>query len=592
MGYKLQGMAKSSTAYIFLLLISFGWICSQAQSPSLSRLKELCYTDFDAAITLADSVIDLKSFNELEKAEALKYKGIAYYFKGSYDKANEAYYTALSRFEDLNSAEGQARVLNELGTLQKRMQKLEEAEKSFLKAQDLAKQGNDSLSLASAYNNLGLIYSGKEQWDKAISLFRKSSKIKKQLKLWNDLSYDLNNLSYAYLAKKDFASAIELMEQSLALRREAGNKRALAISVNNLGEIQLQAGNTELARKLFEEALEKSREISFADLETHVLKMLSETEEKEGNQSKALAYFKEYHQLNDSLLNLAKTKQVEEIETRYETQKKDQEIEILNKDNALKASTIRQNYSLIASLCLLILLLGSLFYLWRQRSQAQAENALQMAKVAAQKEQIKAVFQSQEKERQRIASEVHDGLGQLTAALKLQLQKWKEPLESNDKVQAESTVEELRNEIKNLSHQLLPNSLLHSGLEAALEKWTERLNQTGKIHIHLSCHELPELDKQVELHLYRITQEWVSNILSYNEAKNIYLQLVQHPDALVLTIEDDGFGFDPEHFTKGSGNGYQTLLSRLEIIQGHFHLDSQPGGRGSHFELNLPNKNN
>lgn len=581
-------MAKSKAAYIFLVLISFGWICSQAQSPSLSRLKELCYTDFEAAINLSDSMLNLGSFDEHEQAEALKYKGIAYYFKGSYDKAIEAYYTALSRFEDLNSVEGQARVLNELGTLQKRMKKLEEAEQSFLKAQDLAKQGNDSLSLASAYNNLGLIYSGREQWDEAISLFRKSSKIKKQLKLWNDLSYDLNNLSYAYLAKKDFASAIELMEQSLALRKEAGNKRAIAISTNNLGEIHLEAGNLRLARTYFKQALEKSREISFADLEAHVLKMLSETEEKEGNQNMALAYFKKYHQLNDSLLNLAKTKQVEEIETRYETQKKDQEIEILNKDNALKASTIRQNYSLIASLCLLILLLGSLFYLWRQRSQAQAENALQMAKVAAQKEQIKAVFQSQEKERQRIASEVHDGLGQLTAALKLQLQKWKEP----DKVHAEGTVEELRNEIKNLSHQLLPNSLLHSGLEAALEKWTERLNQTGKISIHLSCHELPELDKQVELHLYRITQEWVSNVLSYNEAKNIYLQLVQHPDALVLTIEDDGFGFDPEHFTQGSGNGYQTLLSRLEIIQGHFHLDSQPGGRGSHFELNLPIKKN
>lgn len=565
----------------FLLIPFLSW--SQIDS-ALLRIKDLCYKDFETAIELADSLIDLANCTESDIAEAMLYKGIAQYFLGNHDGAAEVYYQTLRKYEGLNNPQGQARVLNELGTLHKKLGNFEDAEIFFKKAGEFAIQANDSLGLASSFNNLGLIYSAKEEWNKAIALFNKSSEIKRNLKLWNDLSYDLNNLAYAYLAKKNYPKAIDLMSQSLAFRRQANNKRAIAISINNLGEIYLEANSPEKALYYFNQADSLSTAIGFTDLLAHVLNMRSKTKEKLGDFNGALTDFKEYKVIADSLFSLSKAKKTNELEAKYATEKKDKEIALLNNENALKESTIKQNYGLITLLILLIIVLLLSLYAYKQNTAKK----IQQSKLQAKKNQIVAVFNSQESERKRIASEVHDGLGQLVTAFKLQLLKWGTPDSEEQKQLANKTLEELRSEIKNLSHLLLPNTLQNQGLEAALDKWVYRLNTSDKIRLNLNCFDLPKnISQQIQLHLYRIAQEWISNIINYNEAKNIFIQIVGHENEIIMTIEDDGFGFKPEIFTKGYGNGYQTLMSRLEIIKGHFNLDSAEGKQGSHFEITL-----
>ncbi|MGB0167296.1 MAG: sensor histidine kinase, partial [Luteibaculum sp.] len=96
------------------------------------------------------------------------------------------------------------------------------------------------------------------------------------------------------------------------------------------------------------------------------------------------------------------------------------------------------------------------------------------------------------------------------------------------------------------------------------------------------------LTKEQALHIYRIMQEWISNILRYNSAKEIFLQIIEHEDEISLLIEDDGHGFNTDEFTKGQGNGYRTISSRLDILNANMHIDSNPKNRGSHFEVNIP----
>jgi len=192
-----------------------------------------------------------------------------------------------------------------------------------------------------------------------------------------------------------------------------------------------------------------------------------------------------------------------------------------------------------------------------------------------------ALIEGQENERMRVSQELHDGLGQLFTAIKLNLQHLKSGLgnyevidEMNERVNVlEENIGVAIAEVKNISCNLMPDVLWQFGLKPAIQDLVEKWNSTIDFTISLELVDMdirfsPELEKA----LFRMCQELVNNSIRHGNPSNVYVQLINHGDSIVLMVEDDGIGFDPNNTTKGLG--IRNIWSRAEVFEGRVEIDS------------------
>lgn len=209
-----------------------------------------------------------------------------------------------------------------------------------------------------------------------------------------------------------------------------------------------------------------------------------------------------------------------------------------------------------------------------------------------QKLMMEAVIKSQEDERKRYSADLHDGLGQMITALGLKI----DSIESTNTNERKSLLDHSRSllsdmydELKNICFNLMPHTLITSGVSEALKEMTPRLGLGDKIKVHLHFFGMENrLSQAQEISIYRITQEWLNNVIKYSSAKRVDINLTRDEDELTLMIEDDGDGFDEALLVNGSGNGWKNIHSRADLIQGEISLDTMPGRRGTTFILNVP----
>jgi two-component system, NarL family, sensor kinase len=144
-------------------------------------------------------------------------------------------------------------------------------------------------------------------------------------------------------------------------------------------------------------------------------------------------------------------------------------------------------------------------------------------------------------------------------------------------------------EIRNIAFNLMPQALMKDGLEPALQQFAGRINRAGGPQVSVQAFDVVEkMTTEIKIALYRICQEWVNNVLKYSGSTTISIQLVQHPDELVITIEDNGKGFDKHLLTQSQGNGWKNINSRLALIKGNIEIDSQPNRGGTTVVVSVP----
>ena len=193
------------------------------------------------------------------------------------------------------------------------------------------------------------------------------------------------------------------------------------------------------------------------------------------------------------------------------------------------------------------------------------------------------LYNSEEKERRRIASELHDGLGQKLTAAKLALgaiQNSKVLEGDLSTVLSESIniIEESMREVREISHNITPSVLSDYGLSAALSKICDRLGdyQKSEVEFNLSGEEFV-LGTEVQTTLYRVGQEAINNASKYAQASKIIVNLSFDGDEVSLTVIDDGVGFDPQAVAKRGGTGIGNMKERCRLIKAYFELMTQPG---------------
>ncbi len=197
-----------------------------------------------------------------------------------------------------------------------------------------------------------------------------------------------------------------------------------------------------------------------------------------------------------------------------------------------------------------------------------------------QKELIRAFVKGGERERNRISSELHDHIGSQLALIKLKLQKG-----NLDKENLSEEISRVCDDVRDLSHQLIPHEMQVAGFINTLKGHCRQFSQTTGIKVNLDEYSFPKLEEDLSMHLFRIVEEALHNVKKHANAKEIDIQLFGYPDEIVLTIEDDGVGFDTRNVVYGFG--LNSIKGRVEAFGGTFDL-STALSRGTNMIIHIP----
>lgn len=205
----------------------------------------------------------------------------------------------------------------------------------------------------------------------------------------------------------------------------------------------------------------------------------------------------------------------------------------------------------------------------------------------------KAIINAEENERKRIAADLHDGVGQIMSAAKMNLSAFENEITFKDDAQKIyfdkliGLVDESCKEIRSVSHQMMPNALLKNGLASAVKEFIDKIDNRI-IKINLYTEGLNErLDGNTETVLYRIIQECVNNVIKHSGANNLDISLIKDNDGISATVEDNGRGFDTMDRQKTEGIGLKNIRSRVEFLKGTVDFDSSPG-KGTLVAIHVP----
>lgn len=242
---------------------------------------------------------------------------------------------------------------------------------------------------------------------------------------------------------------------------------------------------------------------------------------------------------------------------------------------------------------LLVLIIGLLVYQNRLKAK---HLELTTFKQEQQFIAMRSMLEGQEKERARIARDLHDGLGNLLSTVKVTVANL--GLKRNGHADTElfssanNLIDEACREVRKISHEMMPQALEKLGLIRALEDLVQTADQMHGFNAAFNVYgQEKALDDATEMMLFRITQELLNNIIKYAQAEEVNVQLTYGEDWLNLTVEDDGVGFDTESVHAKEGLGLRSITFRAAHIGGQFEIESRQG-KGSMASISVPLKAN
>jgi signal transduction histidine kinase/predicted ATPase len=213
--------------------------------------------------------------------------------------------------------------------------------------------------------------------------------------------------------------------------------------------------------------------------------------------------------------------------------------------------------------------------------------------IEAQKDaHLKALMQTQDNERKRIAGDLHDSLGSLLSSVRLRFNGLqheffqKVPEKAQRFSDSIKLLDEAIDELRQISHNMVPVSLSRFGLRSALQTFVAQVNASGQLDVHLQILGLEvRLPEEMEVRLYRICQELVQNVIKHAKATTLRIQIIRHRDSLNMVVEDNGVGLMKD--TLNRGFGFSTIQSNVDLFKGTFGIESQ-SGKGCLVLIDLP----
>ena len=507
-----------------------------------------------------------------------------YYNKSDYDKAIQNGMEALQIFETQKNGIGVLKAKVAMAQVYQLKNDLPRAEKIIQSLIDLP--GIPLREHLTTMHTLANVYGMQGKYDAALALDKTGLEKAEQANANWAKSMFYDNMANCYMYSNQFELAEEYFYKSLAIDSASGNKKQMSDTYLNLGSLYNRQNKNEIAIQHFLHSIELSSATGYREGTYQAYFNLSDAYQKQGQPNEAIRSLRIGQKIKDSIFNESSEHKIAELETLYEIQKKEQQL-------TLQRAKIKQTNFLVWGLVALIGFIFAVGFSFYRRKQFQNKMAIQEAVMHEQTLATKSILMAEENQRSRIAAELHDGVGQLISAAKMNLSAIENDLKFESEQQKSrfenliKMVDEGCEEIRNVSHLMMPNAVSTKGLENALRKFVRQIDQqllSISLHIEGVESDQPNHNDAV---LYRVIQECVNNVLKHAQAKRLDISLMKSAEGIDITIEDDGIGYDTSSGRNKEGLGLQNIRSRIKYLNGSLEIDSRIG-KGTLIVIHIP----
>ncbi|PRX53823.1 ATP-binding protein [Flagellimonas meridianipacifica] len=423
----------------------------------------------------------------------------------------------------------------------------------FKKAAEENQRTTDSLMTAKIHHNIGVLFAEHTpHLDSSVYHYDLALKQYKKQNLIDYISYIYNNKATVYKKQNDYKKAIQnyLKADSLPIKEYRKNNKKLLYG------------------------------------------FLSDAYERNKDYENATKYLKLHLAYKDSIGEDEQNKVMLDIQEKYDNEK-------LRADNLESEARRIQNRNFLFAAIGLLIVVGSLAILLQKNTTKKRQLAEQEAILKQQrvdnllKEQelvsIDAMIAGQEKERQKVAGELHDDLGSMMATIKLHFDQAKIANQDPALQHAQRLLEEAYEKVRSMAHNKNSGLMSNQGLLQAIKKMAKTIGETNAMEVVVEDFGLGErMENSLELSIFRMIQELVANAIKHAEASKVNIQLTQHEENLNIIVEDNGKGFDRSQLDKESdGMGLTNIEKRVEHLEGNFTVDSILG-KGTSILIDIP----
>jgi len=419
--------------------------------------------------------------------------------------------------------------------------------------------------------------SARSYYKKAIELFEKSGN-------QQHTGIVLDALGSIEIKRDELNGARKLFLKSLKACKANNDLQGCIIANIHLSECQFKLGNLDSAKYFIHRSKSKCKTSQTNSLLLDVYDILHRQFIETGKSDSAHYYLNLLHKLKDSLITASTLESAKNSEQQFKNKQLGRKNKQLNESESKARKELSTSYILIAAIIMITVLI---IIIYRQRLKSKNQLAAKNEELHQQKldelmkekelEKITTLMEGQEQERKRIAGELHDGLGSLLATIKHHFEVVEDKMDTNKETyeKAYGLLDKASEEVRRISHNMASNVLSKFGLVAAMQDLCEVVNASKRLKINLKVTGLENrLESSREIHLFRISQELVSNTLKHAQASAITLQLTMHKDALNLIVEDNGIGFDTKVVKSKEGMGLENLKARVAHLNGTIEIDS------------------
>lgn len=534
--------------------------------------------------------------SKLDSAYFYFKKGENFDFENKHYKAYEHYTKSLMLYKEIKNNDSIAKCNLKLFDLIQSQNNLNEDAKPYLDDYyNYAIEKKDSLMLLIATNNYAQYFWNADTIEISRKYYNKSLKLtnNKRFKEYQPTVY--SNLAYLYTKTKP-DSASYFFKKTLNLINKKYKEQLLATYINYAYFFEKQNN--------FKEAIVQLKKAEAIKATAYQLKYnkiiygkFANCYKEIGDYKKAYEYYEKYNIARDSLNNTAQNIAISDLDKKYQTAEKDKlYIET-------EAKRIKNKNYLIAAI-LFIILSGIIVTLIisnsnRKRKLAEQQKELETQKnLTLLKEQeintINAMVNGQEKERKIIAEDLHDNLGSVLATLKLHF----ENLQINHEAKkinqeklfnkTEKLIDEAYLKVRSIAHAKNAGVIANQGLLTAVTIMAEKISSADKIKIEVISFGLEKrLKNSLEITVFRIIQELITNVIKHAEATNATINIASFDENLNIIVEDNGKGFDVKKVSLKKGMGINSIDTRIEYLQGTLEIDSTIH-KGTSIIINIP----